>query len=290
MGKITSKCKGGCIVEHIDTGSLMFLPGSQISDKPLKDISHLMNEPQKFALIKLDKIRGNACVSRREIISSFKKEDKAKIIEKYISYLKTGKCIALISDAGTPLISDPGYEIVKRSKEEQIMVNPIPGPSSVISALIASGLKIDKFIFEGFPPRKANELESYLEKFLFEKRTLVLFESPRRIKKLVQTSLKIFGGKRRVCLAKDISKLHQKFFTGTIEALLNQIEKNKNLEKGEIVFLIEGTKDKAAIDDSNLEILVKSLKAELPLRKISKIASKITKKTSKEIYDTFKKN
>ena len=83
MGKIVSKCKGGCIVEHIDTKSLMFLPGSQISDKPLKDISHLMNEPQKFALIKLDKIRGNACVSRREIISSFKKEDKAKIIEKY---------------------------------------------------------------------------------------------------------------------------------------------------------------------------------------------------------------
>ena len=83
MGKITSKCKGGAIVEHIETGSLMFLPGSQISDKPLKDISHLMNEPQKFALIKLDKIRGNACVSRREIISSFKKEDKAKIIEKY---------------------------------------------------------------------------------------------------------------------------------------------------------------------------------------------------------------
>jgi len=83
MGKITSRVKGGCIVEHIDTGSLMFLPGSQISDKPLKDISHLMNEPQKFALIKLDKTRGNACVSRREIISSFKKEDKIKIVEKF---------------------------------------------------------------------------------------------------------------------------------------------------------------------------------------------------------------
>ena len=83
MGKITSKCKGGVIVEHIDPGSLMFCPGSQISDKPLKDISHLMNEPQKFALIKLDKIRGNACVSRRQIISSYKKEDKAKIVAKY---------------------------------------------------------------------------------------------------------------------------------------------------------------------------------------------------------------
>ena len=83
MGRITSKCKGGAIVEHVDTGSLMFLPGSQISDKPLKDISHLMNEPQKFAIIKIDKIRGNACVSRKEIISTYKKEDKAKIIEKY---------------------------------------------------------------------------------------------------------------------------------------------------------------------------------------------------------------
>ena len=83
IGKIKSKCKGGVVVEHVETGSLMFCPGSQISDKPLKDISHLMNEPQKFALIKLDKIRGNACVSRRQIVTSGKKEDKAKIIEKY---------------------------------------------------------------------------------------------------------------------------------------------------------------------------------------------------------------
>ncbi len=83
LAKIVSRCKGGAIVEHIDTGSLMFLPGSQISDKPLKDISHLMNEPQKFAIIKLDRVRGNCCVSRREIISSFKKEDKKAIIDKY---------------------------------------------------------------------------------------------------------------------------------------------------------------------------------------------------------------
>jgi len=83
MGKIVSKCKGGVIVEHIDTKSLLFMPGSQISDKPLKDISHLMNEPLKLAIIKLDKIRGNTVVSRRQIVSSHKKEDKAKIIEKF---------------------------------------------------------------------------------------------------------------------------------------------------------------------------------------------------------------
>ena len=83
MGKITSKCKGGVICEHIDTGSLMFMPGSQISDTPLKDISHLMNEPLKLAVIKIDKIRGNCCVSRRQIISSFKKEDKVKLLDKF---------------------------------------------------------------------------------------------------------------------------------------------------------------------------------------------------------------
>ena len=83
MGKITSKCKGGVICEHIETGSLMFMPGSQISDTPLKDISHLMNEPLKLAVIKLDKIRGNCCVSRRQIISSFKKEDKVKLLDKF---------------------------------------------------------------------------------------------------------------------------------------------------------------------------------------------------------------
>tara|TARA_B100001939_G_C16944229_1_gene619569 strand:+ start:2481 stop:4208 length:1728 start_codon:yes stop_codon:yes gene_type:complete len=83
MGRITAKCKGGAIVEHIDTGSLMFLPGSQISDKPMKNFDHLMNEPQKFKLIKLDRLRGNVCCSRREVISSFKKEDKAKIVSSY---------------------------------------------------------------------------------------------------------------------------------------------------------------------------------------------------------------
>ena len=82
-GKITSKCKGGVIVEHIETGSLMFCPGSQISDKPMKSIDHLIGVEQKFAIIKLDKVRGNACVSRRQIVSSHKKEDKAKIIEKF---------------------------------------------------------------------------------------------------------------------------------------------------------------------------------------------------------------
>ena len=99
IGKIVSRVKGGCIVEHIETSSLLFLPGSQISDVPIKDISHLMMIPQKFAIIKLDRIRGNACVSRREIISSTKKEDKKLIIEKYSEgmIIKNAECKSLNS-------------------------------------------------------------------------------------------------------------------------------------------------------------------------------------------------
>ena len=212
-----------------------------------------------------------------------------KNIEKYVSFLEEGNSIALISDAGTPLISDPGFEIVKIAKEKNIFVNPLPGPSSVISALVGSGLKIDKFIFEGFPPRKKQELENYLKCYLYEERTVVLFESPRRIKKLVQSVIEILGKDRNVTLAKEISKPHQKFISGSSQSLLNQIKKDNNLEKGEMVFLIEGTKEKSSIEDAEVEILVESLKDHLPLRKISKIISKISKQTSKEIYDTFKK-
>ena len=218
--------------------------------------------------------------------SSLHEFTNVKKIDKYISYLESGKSIALISDAGTPLISDPGFEIVQKAKEKDILVNPIPGPSSVISALIGSGLKTDKFIFEGFPPRKKNELENFLKKYLYEEKTLILFESPRRIKKLVESSLKIFGRERRVSIAKEISKLHQNFYTGTTENILGLIHNDKNLEKGELVFLIEGTKDKSSINDFEEEILIKELKEHLPLKKISKILAKISKKTSKEIYDT----
>ena len=212
-----------------------------------------------------------------------------KNIEKYVSFLEEGNSIALISDAGTPLISDPGFEIVKIAKEKNIFVDPLPGPSSVISALVGSGLKIDKFIFEGFPPRKKQELEKYLKCYLYEERTVVLFESPRRIKKLVQSVTEILGKDRKVTLAKEISKPHQKFISGSSQSLMNQIKKDNNLEKGEIVFLIEGTKEKSSIEDAEVETLIENLKDYLPLRKISKIISKISKHTSKEIYDTFKK-
>ena len=132
MGKITSRCKGGCIVEHIETGSLMFLPGSQISDKPLKDISHLMNEPQKFALIKLDKIRGNACVSRRQIISSYKKEDKAKLISSFkVGQKVTGTCKGFTSFGAFFSIGDGAIDTLVHLME--ISYQRISHPEEVLN-------------------------------------------------------------------------------------------------------------------------------------------------------------
>ena len=148
MGKITSKCKGGVICEHIDTGSLMFMPGSQISDSPLKDISHLMHEPMKLAIIKLDKIRGNCCVSRRQIISSHKKEDKAKLIEKYkVNDKVMGTCKGFTSFGAFFSIDDGGIDTLVHLME--LSYSRITSPEDVLNVgdkkeLLIIGVDKDK--------------------------------------------------------------------------------------------------------------------------------------------------
>ena len=140
-GKIISKVKGGCVVEHIDTGSLMFLPGSQISDKPLKDISSLMNEPQKFALIKIDRQRGNVCVSRKEIVSKFKSEDKAKILNKYnIGDVIKGAEVKSFSSFGAFFNVDGLFDCLVHTME--ISYSRINSPDEILSVGQKCDLKI----------------------------------------------------------------------------------------------------------------------------------------------------
>ena len=140
-GKIISKVKGGCVVEHIDTGSLMFLPGSQISDKPLKDISSLMNEPQKFALIKIDRQRGNVCVSRKEIVSKFKSEDKAKILNKYnIGDVIKGAEVKSFSSFGAFFNVDGLFDCLVHTME--ISYSRINSPDEILSVGQKCDLKV----------------------------------------------------------------------------------------------------------------------------------------------------
>ena len=196
-----------------------------------------------------------------------------KIIEK----LKDGFNIALISDAGTPLINDPGFNLVRSAKQENINVVPIPGPSSPIAALSASGLPADSFTFFGFIPTKDSDRTKFLEKLKYFSGTSIFFESPSRILKTITLVKEIFGSKRNICLAKEISKIHETIITGDINEIMHYLEESPDHQKGEFVVLIEGLNNKE-IDEKLvlLNEIIPHLLKEMSASKAAKLAAKIT--------------
>ena len=201
------------------------------------------------------------------------KSQYMKIIEK----LKDGLNIALISDAGTPLINDPGFNLVRSAKQENINVVPIPGPSSPIAALSASGLPADSFTFLGFVPTKDSERIKFLEKLKYSSGTSIFFESPSRILKTTTLIKEIFGSKRNVCLAKEISKIHETIITGDIDEIIHYLEESSDHQKGEFVVLVGGLNYKE-IDEKLvlLNEIIPHLLKEMSASKAAKLAAKIT--------------
>ena len=201
------------------------------------------------------------------------KSQYMKIIEK----LKDGLNIALISDAGTPLINDPGFNLVRSAKQENITVVPIPGASSPIAALSASGLPADSFTFLGFVPTKDSDRISFLKKLKFSSGTSIFFESPSRILKTTKLIKEIFGSKRNVCLAKEISKIHETIITGDIDEIIYYLEESPDHQKGEFVVLIGGLNNKE-IDEKLvlLNEIIPHLLKEMSASKAAKLAAKIT--------------
>ena len=208
-------------------------------------------------------------------------------INYFLKLLKEGASLAIISDAGTPLISDPGYELVAKAIEEKIKVTSIPGPSAVISALISSGLSTSSFVFEGYAPKKKGQLETFLKNLKYEMRTIILFESPKRIERLVQMIVKILGPKRKVSLAKELTKKFERVITDEAKEIHELIIKDETLKKGEMVILIEGSKEKQLILVEHEKVLFKEIQKLNGTKAASKIVSKISSKTSKEIYSIF---
>jgi 16S rRNA (cytidine1402-2'-O)-methyltransferase len=208
-------------------------------------------------------------------------------INYFLKLLKEGASLAIISDAGTPLISDPGYELVAKAIEEKIKVTSIPGPSAVISALISSGLSTSSFVFEGYAPKKKGQLETVLKNLQYEMRTIILFESPKRIERLVQMIVKILGPKRKVSLAKELTKKFERVITDEAKEIHELIIKDETLKKGEMVILIEGSKEKQLILVEHEKVLFKEIQKLNGTKAASKIVSKISSKTSKEIYSIF---
>ncbi len=208
-------------------------------------------------------------------------------INYFLKLLKEGASLAIISDAGTPLISDPGYELVAKAIDEKIKVTSIPGPSAVISALISSGLSTSSFVFEGYAPKKKGQLETFLKNLQYEIRTIILFESPKRVERLVEMIVKILGPKRKISLAKELTKKFERVITDEAKEIHELIIKDETLKKGEMVIVIEGSKEKQLILVEHEKVLFEEIQKLNGTKAASKIVSKISSKTSKEIYSIF---
>ena len=218
-------------------------------------------------------------------ISAFHEHNEREKTEVSIGELQSGKSIALISDAGTPLISDPGYFLVVQAKIKGLKVIPIPGPSALITALSASGLASDSFTFFGFLPSKQTARLKLLKSLVNRTETIIFYESPKRILATLTDMQSIFGDSREVCLAKELTKAFETIHTNSIPNLIKYLTTDQNHQKGEFVILISAN-DKIDIveAETQLDSLLPILCAEMGASKAAKIAAKITGIDKKQCY------
>ena len=175
-------------------------------------------------------------------ITSYYEYNKFKKAPYLVGILKNGQDIALVSDAGMPGISDPGYVLINLALKNDIQIIPIPGVSALITALVVSGLPTDKFVFEGFLPRKIKERKKYFKSIENEERTIVFYETPHRLKKALKDMLEILGG-REIVIARELTKKYEEIIRGNLNQVLSEI--NTKEIKGEITLIVQGgTKNK----------------------------------------------
>ena len=203
---------------------------------------------------------------------------------KLIVRLQQGDSIAVISDAGTPLISDPGYRLLEQAHLHGIRVVPIPGPCAEIAAMSVSGLATDRFSFEGFPPAKQAARLSYLQPLKEEARTMVFYISCHRISETLMDMRTVFGEQRLATFAREVTKTYETIRKATLDELCEWVAGDDMQRKGEIVLVVTGSvKDKSAhpLRDEILAALVD----ELPVKQAAKLASRITGINKNELYE-----
>lgn len=191
-----------------------------------------------------------------------------------VQRLQAGQRLALISDAGTPLISDPGYRLVAAVRAAGLPVSPIPGPCALVAALSAAGQPTDRFAFEGFLPARAGERQERLSALAADPRTLVFYEAPHRILEALEDAARALGGSRRAVLARELTKRFETLLDGTLDALVQRVRSDPDQQRGEIVLVIAGAPEAEA--DSKLaegKRLYALLSKELPPAKAAKLAA-----------------
>lgn len=184
----------------------------------------------------------------KKTLISYHDFNEEKQVPKLLEVVLSGKNVSVITDAGSPGLSDPAYRIIRAAIENDITVTPLPGPNALIPALTGSGLPLDRFFFEGFLPNKSSARRNRLEKLKEMKHTLVFYESPHRIVKTVTDALEVLGD-RPACIAREISKVYEEYIRGTLSEILENISARKM--RGEMVLIIEGVVRKSANNRNN---------------------------------------
>lgn len=208
--------------------------------------------------------------------------NEAAQTQRLMGELEAGRSIALVSDAGTPLLSDPGFPLVVAAGNAGIRVVPIPGPSAVITALSAAGLPCDRFVFEGFPPARLGARRKYLLGLVDEPRTLVFYESPHRIEACIADLVEVFGTERRAVIARELSKTFEQFYRGSLGEMQAWLAVDANHRKGEFVIIVAGSDVPAHQypERAVLEVLLEYLS----VKQAARAAARITGKPKKELY------
>ncbi|MFV8782241.1 16S rRNA (cytidine(1402)-2'-O)-methyltransferase [Microbulbifer sp. SA54] len=203
-----------------------------------------------------------------------------------LGQLESGKTIALISDAGTPLISDPGYRLVRLARERGIQVVPIPGACAFVAALSAAGLPSDRFTFEGFLPAKAQARETALQKLAGEERTMVFYEAPHRVADTLSAMAGVFGGEREAVIAREISKAFETIHLAPLAELSVWVRDDPNQQRGEIVLLVRGAEPQklSELDPESCRVM-QILLGELPPKRAAAVAAEITGVNKKALYN-----
>lgn len=217
---------------------------------------------------------------------AFHDHNEREITDTLLARIERGEAIALVSDAGTPLISDPGFHLVRAAHRRALRVVPVPGPSALIAALSAAGLPTDRFVFEGFLSSKTAARRQRLEELVEESRTLVFYESCHRIVDSLQDMADILGIDRMAVIARELTKTFETIRQGPLAELLLFLKGDSNQRKGEFVVLIQGkpADQTDSIDSDTLKVL-KVLLGELPLKQAAALAAKITGAPKNQLYD-----
>ncbi|MEK6730919.1 MAG: 16S rRNA (cytidine(1402)-2'-O)-methyltransferase [Pseudomonadota bacterium] len=204
--------------------------------------------------------------------------------DKLLERLKQGKNIALISDAGTPLISDPGFHLVHSVRKSNIKVTPIPGACAAIAALSVSGLPSDQFVFEGFLSSKQIARLKRLEALKNEVRTMIFYEAPHRIVNMLEDMVSVFGEDRQVVIVRELTKLYETVYDDKLSAVLTCLKAHPKQQVGEFVVLVSGA-EKMLTDDAEVERILKILLEECSTSQAAKLAAKITGGKKNALYD-----